>query len=689
MKTNSLKGALLLGILSLQISAFGQEQIPQKKQLDAHEHITYKSVVGPNGQIRCHTMEMDSILRANNPGMPTLAQEEAALQQEIAKFKAAQLNGEAKKLQYTIPIIFHIFTDGSGAENVSAAQVQAQVDQLNIDYADQAGSSYPQSEDSEIQFCLAQVDENGVPLAEPGINRVTQYGDGPFSSTNFDNTLKAATIWDPADYFNVWVADLSGGLLGYAQFPNNAGLAGINNNNGAANTDGCVILYSTVGSVASPFPGGSPYNLGRTLTHEAGHWLGLRHIWGDGGCGASDFCNDTPDSDGSNFGCPNTTSCNSQDMVENYMDYTNDACMNTFTADQNTRMQTVMSVSPRRSTLGQANLCNLTTVTDDIGVTAILNPTGNVCGESFTPEVTVTNFGSNTVSSFTVNYDIDGGANQTDNWTGTIGAGQSTTITLPNTTTSNGAHTFNASTSSPNGNTDTNSGNDDDSEAFTLDGTGSEVTLTLETDCYGEETVYELFDDNNNLVYTGGNQNVTIPVTATQNTAGTDPGAYASEATIEVKWCLSAGCYDFVLWDAYGDGLNGTAVSGCNTDGDYTITDDQGAVLASMQAANGAFTFSETNNFCIGQSNVGVNELDSDNFTVYPNPSNGIFNVSMNNAIEEDFSVSVLDVTGRVVVSNTMNQNSFTIDLAGAAAGTYTVSIQTTNGITTKRVVLK
>ena len=689
MKTNSLKSALLLGILSFQMVSFAQEQFPQKKQLDAHDHITYKSTIGPNGQIRCHTMEMDSILRANNPGMPTLAQEEAALQQEIAKFKAAQLNGEAKKLQYTIPIIFHIFTDGSGSENVSAAQVQAQVDQLNIDYADQAGSSYPQSEDSEIQFCLAQVDENGVPLAEPGINRVTQYGDGPFSSNDFDNTLKAATIWNPADYFNVWVADLSGGLLGYAQFPNNAGLSGINNNNGGANTDGCVILYSTVGSVASPFSGGSPYNLGRTLTHEAGHWLGLRHIWGDGGCGASDFCNDTPDSDGSNFGCPNTTSCGSQDMVENYMDYTNDACMNTFTADQNTRMQTVMSVSPRRSTLGQANVCNLTTVTDDIGVTAILNPSGAVCGESFTPEVTVTNFGSNTVSSFTVNYDIDGGANQTDSWTGTLGAGQSTTVSLPNTTTSNGAHTFNASTSSPNGNTDTNSGNDDDSEAFTLDGTGSEVTLVLETDCYGEETVYELFDDNNNLVYSGGNQNVTIPVTATQNTAGTDPGAYASEATIEVTWCLSAGCYDFVLWDAYGDGLNGSSVSGCNTDGDYTITDDQGATLASMQAANGAFTFSETNNFCVNQSNVGLNELEGNAFTVYPNPSNGIFNISMNDVVADDFSVVVLDVTGRTVVSNTMNANSFTIDLAGAAAGTYTVSIQTENGITTKRVVLK
>ena len=688
MKTNSLKSTLLLGALSLTLGAFSQEHVPMKKDLDAHNHITYKSIVGPNGVVRCHTMENDSIMRANNPNLPTLAEEEAALQQEIAKFKAAQLNGQAKKIQYTIPIIFHIFTDGSGSENISAAQVQAQLDQLNIDYADQAGSPYPQSANTEIQFCLAQVDENGTPLAEPGINRITTYGDGPFGNSDFENGMKAATQWDPADYFNVWVADLSGGLLGYAQFPSNSGLSGLTTNGGSANTDGCVILYSTLGSEANPFPGGSPYNLGRTLTHEAGHWLGLRHIWGDGDCSASDFCNDTPESDGSNFGCPNVTNCGSQDMVENYMDYTNDACMHTFTADQKTRMQTVMSVSPRRSTLGQNNVCNLTTVTDDIGVSLIVYPTGGVCGESFSPEVTVTNYGSNTVSSFTLNYDIDGGANQTENWTGSLTSGQSTTITLPSQTTSNGSHSFNASTASPNGNTDSNTSNDGNTEAFTLNGSGVEVTFTLETDCYGEETVYELFDSNNSLVSSGGNSNVTIPVTTTQNTSATDPGAFASEATITEVWCLTSGeCYEFTLWDAYGDGMNGTTVQGCNTDGDYTIVDNFGTTLASMQSPNGAFGYSETANFCL--SGAGINELADNNFIVFPNPGNGIFNVSMKETVSGDLTVLVLDITGRVVMTNVENTSEFSIDMSGAAAGTYTIAIQSAKGRTTKRVILK
>lgn len=690
MKTNSLKGGLILGALSLTVGAFGQEVIPEKKDLHYHDNITYASTIGPDGRIRCHTMEVDSIRRANDPSLPSLAEEETAFQQEIAKFKAAKLNGTAKKIQYTIPVIFHIITDGSGSENLSAAQIQAQLDQLNLDYSNQSGSSYGQAADTELQFCLAQVDENGTTLAEPGINRITTYGDGPFGNSDFEgnNGIKAETIWNPNDYFNIWVSDLTQGLLGYAQFPNNSGLGGLGGNNGGANTDGCVILYTSVGSVANPNPQGAPYNRGRTLTHEAGHWLGLRHIWGDANCG-NDFCSDTPESQDSNFGCPTQTTCDGQqDMVENYMDYTNDICMNTFTEDQKTRIQTVMSSSPRRSTLGQNNLCNVATVTDDIGVTAIAEPTGSICAESYTPEVTVTNFGTNTVSSFTVNYDVDGGSNQTQNWTGTLGAGQTVTVTLSNSTASNGAHTFNASTSSPNGNNDTNTGNDSDSEAFTLNGSGVEVDLELNTDCYGEETVYQLFDDNNTLIDQAGNQNVTIPITATQNTTGTDPGALASETTIDVKWCLTVGeCYEFVIWDAYGDGLNGTAVTGCNTDGDFQITDNFGTVLASMQAANGAFGFSETANFCL--SDASINELPNNNFTVYPNPSNGIFNVTLNEAIAGNYTVSVLDITGRVILENVENNEEFSMDLSGAAAGTYTVSIQTANGTMTKRVVLK
>lgn len=859
MKQNSLKGALLLGILSMQFGVFAQ-QLPEKPGKHQQEHqIHYKSVPGPDGIIRCHTMEMDSIRRANDPTMLSLEQEEALFQQQIAIYKANQANAAtAKKVVVTIPIIFHIFTDGSGSENLSQAQIQAQVDQLNIDYSDQAGSSFAVAADAEIQFCLAQVDENGTPLAEPGINRITSYGQGPFSSGDFDGGMKQATIWDPNNYFNVWVANLSGGLLGYAQFPNNSGLAGLNTNNGSANTDGCVILYSSVGSVANPFPGGGAYNKGRTLTHEAGHWLGLRHIWGDGPCNTDDFCDDTPKSDNSNFGCPNTNSCtdnynssspwfpttNPVDMVENYMDYTDDGCMNTFTADQKTRMQTVMSICPRRASLASSTVCNLTTDPDDVGVSDIISPNGTVCAANFTPELEITNFGVNTVTSFTITYDIDGTGPQTYNWTGSLASGQSTVVTLTAMTSTAGAHTFNAATSVPNGNTDNNTGNDANSSSFNLTPTGQAITLTLQTDCYGEETVWELYDSNNNQIDLGGNNNVTLPVTATQNTNSTDPGAYPGETTIQVEWCLADGCYDFIIWDAYGDGMNGSQWSGCTTDGNYTIEDAQGTVLASMQAANGAFDFTETVNFCVAppcnstfsssiteedcfedgdgsievvftsgnqsgatfdigsgpqatglftnlnqgaytvtvvdgdnctsyvnvtltgpsslvgntasvtpenngndgaininvsggtpnytyswtgpngftstsedisglvggvysvtitdangcittinnitvQSNVGIEELSSGDFIVFPNPGEGVFNVELIGQASDFFNVTVLDVTGRVVLQNVSSDSEFTLDMSGAASGTYTVVIQTAKHRMMKRVVVK
>ncbi|MDB4655973.1 HYR domain-containing protein [Flavobacteriales bacterium] len=308
--------------------------------------------------IRCYTMEMDSLSRQNYPDRGTLEEFEQWLAPRLEEYlRDANDPSRAPSPVLTIPVVFHIITDGAGAENLTAAQVQDQVDQLNIDFRNLAGSSHSAAADIEVEFCLATLDPSDNVLPEPGINRVTTYGDGPFSSNYIDNTVKTGTSWDPDNYLNIWSADISGGLLGWAQFPDNSGLAGFNNIGGAANTDGVVALYSSIGSVANPNPGGGPYARGRTMTHEVGHWIGLRHIWGDGGCGVDDFCNDTPESDASNFGCPNHTSCSTLDMVQNYMDYTDDACMNIFTSDQKVRIRTVMDICPRRASLALSYKC--------------------------------------------------------------------------------------------------------------------------------------------------------------------------------------------------------------------------------------------------------------------------------------------------------------------------------------------
>jgi hypothetical protein len=282
---------------------------------------------------------------------------------EQTKQQMAQnsLQNLAPTYVYQLPIIFHVIYGNEAVgvgPNIDAQYVNAQIAQLNLDFRNLSGADTGfwagRDLDARIEFVAATEDPNGVPLAEPGINRVGGYP-GTLTTGNFDNTIKPATIWDRTRYVNNWTGDL-GGILGYAQFPDSSSLPGMPaGTGGPANTDGVVCGYTSIGSIANPYPGAAPYNAGRTLTHEIGHWIGLRHIWGDGGCGVDDFCDDTPNAGGSNFGCANTTdSCPGdadRDMVENYMDYSDDACMNIFTRDQVIRMITVLQNSPGRITL--------------------------------------------------------------------------------------------------------------------------------------------------------------------------------------------------------------------------------------------------------------------------------------------------------------------------------------------------
>ena len=140
---------------------------------------------------------------------------------------------------------------------------------------------------------------------------------------------------DPAHYLNFWICEIGGGILGYAQFPG-----------GALESDGVVIGSDYFGENAA----GGQYGHGRTATHEVGHWLNLRHIWGDGRCKQDDFVADTPSSDGANYGCPTypTVNCRSNDMTMNYMDYVDDNCMYMFTVGQNDRMRSIFGTGGAR-----------------------------------------------------------------------------------------------------------------------------------------------------------------------------------------------------------------------------------------------------------------------------------------------------------------------------------------------------
>lgn len=318
--------------------------------------------------VRCSTMEDDSMLRASRP-MESMADFENWLQAKIALYKNSDEYKSGSRAVVTIPVIFHIIHDGDAVgsgENITAARVTSAITVLNNDFRKLFGTNgyntHPAGADCEIEFCAAVVDPNGNVLTEPGVDRVNM-GQASWTQTDVNATVKPQTQWDPTRYYNVWSVVFGGSssnLLGYAQFPSSSGLQGLNNNGGSANTDGVVVRYTSVGLSGSS---NAPYNLGRTLIHETGHWLGLRHIWGDSNCG-NDYCNDTPTAAEANYGCPTKNSCNDgapdpNDMVQNYMDYSNDACMNIFTNDQKTRMLTVLANSPRRASLLNSNVCSV------------------------------------------------------------------------------------------------------------------------------------------------------------------------------------------------------------------------------------------------------------------------------------------------------------------------------------------
>lgn len=265
--------------------------------------------------------------------------------------------GELQKAVITIPVVVHVVYNTS-AENVSTAQIQSQIDVLNEDFRRQNAdaSNTPSifvgvASDVEIEFCLATVDPDGN-----ATNGITRTATSKRSFRTNDDVKKSRKggkdPWPAADYLNMWVCDISSGILGYAQFPG-----------GPASTDGVVVDYLYFGTTGTAT---APFDLGRTATHEVGHWLNLRHIWGDGGCGVDDFVSDTPLAGGPNYtGLPCTATPNScgsgaedlPDMFQNYMDYSDDACMNLFTNGQTSRMRALFSAGGARASLLSSNGC--------------------------------------------------------------------------------------------------------------------------------------------------------------------------------------------------------------------------------------------------------------------------------------------------------------------------------------------
>ncbi|MES2286060.1 MAG: T9SS type A sorting domain-containing protein [Bacteroidota bacterium] len=403
-----------------------------------------------------------------------------------------QSGTEGSRTVYTIPVIVHVIHNGEAigtGSNLSQAQVNSQLQILNEDFRKLNAdiSSVPSAwtavaADCEINFCFAVVDPSGNTLAEPGINRINRNSSGfsapPYATSYVDGSIKPATIWNPNNYLNIWCLSLGSGLLGYATFPNpgSSGLGGLGAPYGSSTSDGVVILNTAFGNTGTA---AAPYNKGRTVTHEIGHWVGLRHIWGDGSC-ANDFCNDTPTQQASNYGCPsfpNVTCSNSPngDMFMNYMDYVNDACMFMFSNDQKARVQAIMLNSPMRNALTTSLKCN-NPVSLDAGINSIVNPFGSICEATIVPSVIIKNYGATALTSANINYKIDNNSILIQSWTGSLASGQSVTVPLSAMAVAIGTHTFTSFTSNPNSSADGNSLNDQSVNSFVVNSVSAPAT---------------------------------------------------------------------------------------------------------------------------------------------------------------------------------------------------------------------
>lgn len=304
---------------------------------------------------KCATMEILNKRISNDPSIKErIENSEAKIQKWISE-NPKQKRGSSEIVE--IPVVFHVIWNDP-IENISDNQIYSQLDILNDDFrllnADSLDEFHPFWEftaDSEIEFCLASVDENGD--ATTGITR-TQTSVITWDDNNLDDIKSTENggldNWDATEYLNIYVVNLDGGLLGFATFPGDLAIDPY--------MDGVVIRYEAFGDIGTAGSGDFQVNDGgRTATHEVGHWLNLSHIWGDDICG-DDFVSDTEIAEDANYQCPNfpyndNSTCGSGadgEMYMNYMDYVDDNCMNMFTVGQAARMHAALN-GPRSGLL--------------------------------------------------------------------------------------------------------------------------------------------------------------------------------------------------------------------------------------------------------------------------------------------------------------------------------------------------
>jgi hypothetical protein len=308
----------------------------------------------------------------------------------------------------------------------------------------------------------------------------------------------------------------------------------------------------------------------------------------------------------------------------------------------------------------------------DAALLEVLSPAGTLCATTLTPQFTLSNAGNNTLTSATIQYTVSGQSPLSFNWTGSLATGNATTVSLPSLDYGTGSFTITFTLTSVNGIVgDDNASNNALSATYVVTGGTNDVTLTLSTDCWGNETTWTLTDALGNAVYSGG--------------------PYTSLSTFTIPMCLPNGCFSLNVFDSYGDGMAGS-LFGCATNGNYFITDDNsGYLLAGMTTAN--FGSAASHSFCVPFVVVaGCTDPQADNYNPAANLDDGSCTYSCvshtltvaTDCWGEEVSWSLTDPGGVLVASAAINtladQTTHTWNLCLDLGCSYTFSIQDSYG---------
>lgn len=399
------------------------------------------SALSTQAQYRCLTDELHRQLMERDPAY----RERYIRFRDVAGDEVSRMVSLADTT-IMIPVVVHVIqTDG--APEVTGEQIQSQLDVLNEDYALLNASSLsipavwlPLAKDSKIRFTLAQRDPAGQPTngITRSIGNKSTYN--LFDPAIYETDSGGQDAWSRDQYLNIWVCPLAGNALGYANFPGSA----------PAN-DGIVINPIAFGRLGTAV---APYNLGRTATHEIGHWLSLVHIWGDdpasSPCSGKDFTgtqlawDDTPDQAQPTFRCkafPALDDCATSTpgyMYMNYMDYTDDKCMMLFTKGQIRKCRTVLDGV--RDSLKSSSGARLPfPLNRDLAIDSVLSPVRSTSGRCIQPEIRLKNNGQDTIYAATIRYGLNGGTHKTYTWRGTLATGEQSIVSLPSIGTNTGS----------------------------------------------------------------------------------------------------------------------------------------------------------------------------------------------------------------------------------------------------------